>query len=153
MSNRTNLDITDLEILRTLSEDSSIPFVDIAEKIGVTDGTIHQRVRKLKRSGAIKRFTIELNNEIIGKGSLAYAVVIVDPGYLDIVSKQISKHSHIQEVHEVHTQGQLLIKIRASSDNEIRDIIVEKIRKIKGVANTELLPVYKVWKEQNTLLF
>jgi len=72
VSNRTNLDITDLEILRTLSEDSSIPFVDIAEKIGVADGTIHQRVRKLKRSGAIKRFTIELNNEIIGKAMLVY---------------------------------------------------------------------------------
>ena len=151
MSNNTNLDITDLELLRILTKDSSTPFVDIAKKIGVTDGTIHQRVRKLKKSGAIKRFTIELNNEIIGKGSLAYAVVMVDPGYLEIVSEQISKYSPILEVHEVHTQGQLLIKIRASSDNEIRNIIVEKIRRIKGVANTELLPVYKVWKEQNTL--
>ncbi|MGB6681244.1 MAG: Lrp/AsnC family transcriptional regulator [Candidatus Bathyarchaeia archaeon] len=152
MSNQTKLDVTDLEILRILSEDSSKPFVDIAKKIGVTDGTIHQRVRKLKKSGAIKRFTVELNNEIIGKGSLAYAIIIVDPGYIEIVSEQISKYSHIIEVHEVHTQGQLLIKLRASSDNEIRDIIVGKIRKIKGVANTEVLPVYKIWKEQNTLL-
>ncbi|OGD52968.1 hypothetical protein A3K80_03375, partial [Candidatus Bathyarchaeota archaeon RBG_13_38_9] len=107
---QTNLDMIDRDIIQILQEDASTPFVEVAKKIGVTDGTIHQRVKKLKKSGVIKRFTIQLNSEMLGNNSLSYAMVAVEPGYLEDVSKRISKHSHIQEIQEVHTQGQLLIK-------------------------------------------
>jgi Lrp/AsnC family transcriptional regulator for asnA, asnC and gidA len=93
---QTNLDNIDLDIIQILQEDSSTPFVAVAEKIGVTDGTIHQRVRKLKKSGVIKRFTIQLNNEMLGNDSLSYAMVAVEPGYLEDVSKRISKNLHIR---------------------------------------------------------
>jgi Lrp/AsnC family transcriptional regulator for asnA, asnC and gidA len=119
--------------------------------MGVTDGTIHQRVRKLKKTGAIKRFTIDLNEEIMGNSSLAYVLVTVKPGYIERVSKEIIKNPQVLEVHEVHTRGDLLTKIRASSDDEIRDFIVNKLRTIEGIANSELIPVYKVWKEEANL--
>jgi Lrp/AsnC family transcriptional regulator for asnA, asnC and gidA len=149
---QTNLDKIDQDIIRILQQDSSTPFVDVAEKIGVTDGTIHQRVRKLKKSGVIKRFTVELNNEKLGNESLTYATITIEPGYIENVSKEMGKHPQIQEIHEVHTQGQLLIKLRASSPEETRNIIVEELRKIEGITNTELIPVYKTWKEQNNSL-
>ena len=147
-----NLDKIDHDIISILQEDSSTPFVDVAEKIGVTDGTIHQRIRKLKKSGVIKRFTIKLNSEMLGNDSLSYALVAVEPGYLEDVSKKIGRNPHIQEIHEVHIQGQLLIKIRASSTEEIRNIIVQELRKITGIKDTELFPVYKTWKEENNLI-
>jgi len=150
---KVSLDNKDIELLGILKKDSSTPFVEIAESIGVTDGTIHHLKRKLKKSGIIKRFTIQLNQEKVGHRSLAYVLITVNPGHIDSVSKEIINISNILETHEIHTQGQLLIKIRASSDNEIRNIIVEKIRKIKGVANSELIPVYKVWKEETNLPF
>ena len=150
---RKNLDQVDRDIIHILQTDSSTPFVDVAEKIGVTDGTIHQRVKKLKKSGLIKRFTLELNNDLLGDNALAYALVAVEPGYLENVSKEIIKNPHIQEIHEVHTQGQLLIKIRASSHEQVRNIIVDELRKIKGITNTELIPVYKIWKEEKNLIF
>jgi Lrp/AsnC family transcriptional regulator for asnA, asnC and gidA len=146
------MDKIDHNIIQILQKDSSTPFVNVAEKIGVTDGTIHQRIKKLKKSGVIKRFTIELNSEKLGNSSLTYAMITIEPGYLDDVSQKISKHPNIQEIHEVHTRGQLLIKIRASSSEEIRNIIVEELRKIEGIKDTELFPVYKIWKEENKLI-
>jgi Lrp/AsnC family transcriptional regulator for asnA, asnC and gidA len=119
--------------------------------MGVTDGTIHQRVRKLKKSGVIKRFTIDLNEEIMGNQSLVYVIVTVNPGSIERVSKEMIKNPEILEIYEVHTRGDLLTKIRASSDDEIRDIIVNKLRSIKGVVDSELIPVYKVWKEETNL--
>ena len=148
----TNIDKIDQDIILILQKDSSTPFVNIAEKIGVTDGTIHQRIRKLKKSGIIKQFTIELNSEKLGNSFLTYAMITIEPGYLDDVSQKISIHPNIQEIHEIHTQGQLLIKIRASSYEEIRNIIVEELRKIDGIKDTKLFPVYKIWKEENKLI-
>lgn len=146
-----NLDETDIEILRILQQDSSKPFVEIADELDVTDGTIHQRVKKLKKSGIIKRFTIELDHEVLGSGSLGYVFVTANPGHLEPISKRISELQDVQEVYEVHTHAELLVKIRAPSQEDIRNIMVNNIRKIEGVANTELIPVYKSWKEENNL--
>ena len=143
------LDNMDLEILNLLQEDSSTPFVEIAEKMGVTDGTIHQRIKKLKKAGVIKRFTVQLDQELIRGDSLVYLLVTVNPGYLESVSKEVSTYRNVLEVHEVHTQGDLLIKVRASSQEEVRDIVVNQIRKIEGVVTSNIFPVYKVWKEEN----
>ncbi len=74
-------------------------------------------------------------------------MLTVNPGYLESVSKAIIKIPNVLEVHEVHTQGDLLIKIRAPSHEEVRNIVVNKIRKIEGVGDSDLFPVYKVWKE------
>ncbi len=145
------LDKIDAEILRLLEEDSLRSFVEIAEKIGVTDGTIHQRIRKLKNRGVIERFTIKLNYKRIGANSLAYLFMNVDPGFINSVSAEVSKIPDIMEVHEIHAHGDLLIKIRASSQEEIRNIIVDKIRKIEGVVNIDLFLVYKIWKEESNI--
>jgi len=108
-----NLDETDIEILRMLQQDSSKPFVEIADELDVTDGTIHQRVKKLKKSGIIKRFTIELDHEILGSGSLGYVFVTANPGHLETISKQISELQDVQEVYEVHPPLFYLIPILA----------------------------------------
>jgi Lrp/AsnC family transcriptional regulator for asnA, asnC and gidA len=151
MPKKVKLDKKDIELLCILKKDSSTPFVEMAESLGVTDGTIHQRVRKLKKTGVIKRFTIDLNEEIMGNSSLAYVLVTVNPGSIERVSKEMIKNPEVLEVYEVHTRGDLLTKIRASSDDEIRDIIVKKLRTIDGVVDSELIPVYKVWKEEASL--
>ena len=143
------LDKVDREILAILQKDSSKPFVEIANELGVTDGTIHQRVKKLKKLGIIKKFTLELDDEAIGLGSLAYAFITVNPGFLVPISKELSTYPNILEVHETHTQSNIQIKIRAASQEEIRDIVVNKIRKIEGISNKEIIPVYKSWKEEN----
>lgn len=145
------LDKVDIEILRILQQDSSKPFVDIAEELSVTDGTIHQRVKKLKKSGIIKGFSIVVDHKKMGWDSLAYILITVNPGSLELILKVLVKIHNVLEVYEVHTQGDLLIKLRARSQEEIRNIIVDKIRKIEGVTNTEVLTVYKGWKEDSNL--
>jgi Lrp/AsnC family transcriptional regulator for asnA, asnC and gidA len=145
------LDKVDIEILRILQQDSSKPFVNIAEELSVTDGTIHQRVKKLKKSGIIKGFSIVIDHKKMGWDSLAYVLITANPGSLESILKVLVKIHNVLEVYEVHTQGDLLIKLRARSQEEIRDIIVDKIRKIEGVRNTEVLTVYKGWKEDSSL--
>jgi len=146
-----NFDKTDAEILKILQKDSSKSFVDIAKELRVTDGTIHQRIKKLKRMGVIKRFTVELDHNILGESSIAFILINIQPGYIESISKTISDFENIMEVYEVHTRGDLLVKIRASSPEGLRNIVINKIRAIEGIVSTELIPVFKRWKEEKNL--
>jgi len=92
------LDKIDIEILHILQQNSSKPFVDIADKLGVTDGTIHQRVKKLKKMEIIKKFTVKLDQEALGGGSIAFVLVTVTPGCIEPISKKISELQNVLEV-------------------------------------------------------
>ena len=48
--NYDQLDDVNLKILDILSRDSSTPFVEIAKQIGISDATVHIRVRRLTGS-------------------------------------------------------------------------------------------------------
>jgi Lrp/AsnC family transcriptional regulator, regulator for asnA, asnC and gidA len=52
------LDDVNLHIIDILSKDSSTPFVEMAKQIGISDATVHLRVRRLIAAGIITKFTI-----------------------------------------------------------------------------------------------
>ncbi|MBI4019579.1 MAG: Lrp/AsnC family transcriptional regulator [Candidatus Aenigmarchaeota archaeon] len=53
------MDETDFSILGMLEKNSRESFVTIAKSLGITEGTVRNRVAALIRTGKIKRFTVE----------------------------------------------------------------------------------------------
>ena len=60
------MDNLDLDILSILKKNSRKKYVDIAESVGLTEGAVRRRVKRLKEEGKIKRFTIETTTEFEG---------------------------------------------------------------------------------------
>ena len=61
-SNSGLLDEVGLRIIDMLDKDASMSFVEIAKQIGVSDATVHIRVKRLLEAGIINRFTLYLDN-------------------------------------------------------------------------------------------
>lgn len=142
------LDDTNLKIIEILSRDSSTAFVEIAKELGVSDATVHIRVRRLITAGIISRFTLLVDNNRLGYDHLAFMGINVEPGFADVVVNDLSKIDEVLEVHEMHGRFDLLLKIRAKNLEEMRDIVENKIRKLSHVLETELMTVLKTEKEE-----
>ena len=54
---KTGIDEVDLNILSSLQENSRTPFTRIAEKLGVSDATIHLWVKKMEDMGLMRSGT------------------------------------------------------------------------------------------------
>jgi Lrp/AsnC family transcriptional regulator, regulator for asnA, asnC and gidA len=83
--NEDVLDEINLKIIDILSGDSSTRFVEIARKIGISDATVHMRVRRLIATRIIRKFTISVNNCGIGYHHLAFMGINVEPGFVEEV--------------------------------------------------------------------
>jgi Lrp/AsnC family transcriptional regulator, regulator for asnA, asnC and gidA len=142
------LDDIDLQIIDILSKDSSTAFVEIAKQIGISDATVHLRVRKLVDEGIIRRFTLSLNNDLLGYDHLVFAGINIKSGFADQVTEELSKIEEILEIHEMHNTFDLFLKIRAKDLNDIREIIENKIRRLPHILETELMTVLKSSKEE-----
>jgi len=130
-----------------LAKDSSTPFIEVARRIGISDATVHLRVRRLLAAGIITRFTISVDNNLLGYDHIAFVGINIKPGSADQTTEGLSNLEEVLEIHEMHNSFDLFVKIRAKDLNHMRDIIENKIALIPNILETELMTVLKTKKE------
>jgi Lrp/AsnC family transcriptional regulator for asnA, asnC and gidA len=120
------LDEIDRDILRTLQGNARTSYREIQDKLGISIGTIHNRISKLKKNGVIEGYTLRLNNEKLGY-KLAFLIRINCDG--KFTEEILNDLSQIPEVCSIfHTTGEqsaaLICRFRESDDVHkfIRDL-------------------------------
>src|SRR5919198_2150707 len=154
MNNNTNhivLDDINLRIIDILSKDSSTTFVEIAKQIGISDATVHLRVRRLIAAGIITKFTISVDNNLLGYDHLAFMGINIKLGFADQITEGLPSLEEILEIHEMHNRFDLFLKIRAKDLNHMRDIIENKIRMLPNIVETQSMTALKTKKEEQTV--
>ena len=147
----SQIDEVNLKIINILKNDSSTPFVDIAKRIGVSDATVHQRIRRMIAAGIINKFTISVDNDLLGYDHMAFMGINISPGSADQIISDLLRIKEVLEMHELHGKFDLLLKIRAKNLIQMRDIVENKICKIPHILESELMTVPKTEKEEQTV--
>jgi Lrp/AsnC family transcriptional regulator for asnA, asnC and gidA len=145
------LDEVNLRILDILGRDASCPFVEIAKELEISDATVHIRVRRLLAAGILRKFTIATDNVLLGYDHLAFIGININEGSADEVIASLSQFDEILELHEIYGQFDLLLKIRAKSLEEMREIVANKIGKVPQITEAELMTVLKTIKEEQMI--
>jgi Lrp/AsnC family transcriptional regulator for asnA, asnC and gidA len=125
--------------------------VEIAKKLGISDATVHLRIKHLLAVGIINKFTISVDNNRLGYTHVAFIGVNVVPGYTAEVTKYLTGLNEILELHEMLSRFDLLLKLRTRSLNELRDIVVNKVRKFPRIVDIELMTTLKTSKEEQII--
>lgn len=125
--------------------------MEIAKKLGISDATVHLRIKNLLAAGIINKFTISIDNNRLGYTHVAFIGVNVVPGYTAEVTKYLTGLNEILELHEMLSRFDLLLKLRARSLNELRDIVVNKVRKFPRIVEIELMTTLKTSKEEQII--
>lgn len=131
------LDAIDILIVDELTADARIPFVQLSQKLKVSNTLIHQRMRKLKEAGILKNATYRLDPWQLGYQTSAYtSIILTDSKMHRSVEEQLEKIPEIVECVNIAGRYALLVKIFAKDNRHLRDVIYEKIHPIDGVEGT-----------------
>jgi Lrp/AsnC family transcriptional regulator for asnA, asnC and gidA len=134
------IDNLDKKILSILSKNARIPFKDVAAECGVSRAAIHQRVQRLIDNGVILGSGFDINPKSLGYSTCTYVGLNLERGsmYKDVVKRLVN----IPEIVECHfTTGPytMLIKAYARDNEELMDLLNNKLQTIPGVVSTETL--------------
>ena len=135
--NENQLDPIDIRLLKELTFDARMPFIQLAQKLKVSNTLIHQRLKKLKDKGVIKNARYEIDPLALGFHTSAYTQIILSEAKRH--REMESKLAEIPEIVEcVNIAGRyaLMVRIFARDNRHLRDIIYEKIHAIDGVEGT-----------------
>jgi len=133
-----NIDGIDKKILRFLMEDARKPILEIARNIGISGAAIHQRLRKLEKSGLISGSKFVINPKVLGYSTMAYIGIYLDKAMSN--PRAVKALETIPEVLECHyTTGDwsILIKVLCKDNEHLMQVLNKKIQQIEGVSRTE----------------
>jgi DNA-binding Lrp family transcriptional regulator len=133
-------DEKDEEIISLLKKNSRMSNIEISKKIGMTEGAVRSRIKKLVDSGTISKFTIEVKAP-----SNNYAVVMVkaETGTKKMMNDILKLGIH-SDAYEISGEYDGCIILEASSINGI-DKKIDEIRKLKSVSDTRTFISFRRW--------
>ncbi len=123
---KEQLDSIDKEILRILQEDARKSYREIQDQLGISIGTIHNRISKLKEKSIIEGYTLKLNNIKLGYKLTFLIRIHVDGKHTEEILNEIREKPEVCSV--FHTTGEqsaaLICRFRESEDvhNFVREL-------------------------------
>lgn len=134
------IDKLDRKILGILSQNARIPFKDVAAECGVSRAAIHQRVQHLIENGVIIGSGFHVNPKSLGYTTCTYVGLNLERGsmYRDVVER-IATIPEVIECHFTTGSYTMLVKLFAKDNEQLMDLLNNKIQSIPGVVSTETL--------------
>ena len=133
------LDYLDRQILKLISQDARIPFLEVARACNVSGAAIHQRVQKLTSLGIIKGSQYIIDPEKIGYDTCAYiGLNLKNPENFDAVVEELKKIPEVVECHYTTGNYDMFIKIYAVNNHHLLNIIHDKLQPL-GLARSETI--------------
>jgi Lrp/AsnC family transcriptional regulator, regulator for asnA, asnC and gidA len=133
-----DIDELDEKILKLITKNARIPFLEVARACGVSGAAIHQRVQRLLNIGVITGSEFIVNPQKLGYNTCAYMGIYLEKTKYH--KQVVAAMRNIPEIVECHyTTGQyaIFIKIQTKTNKHLKKLIDEDLQEIEGIARTE----------------
>lgn len=142
------MDDADRELLKLLQQDAGMPYTALGKAVGLSAGAAHDRVRKLRERGVIRRTTIEIDPGALGRGVLAFVMVDANAWMGDPSTREaLAQIAEIEEAHIVAGAASVLVKVRTASTEELQQAL-RRIFGVDGVTGTDAIVVLETFFER-----
>ena len=143
------LDDLDWNILRLLQSNAKQTYSKIGRQLNVAHSTVYERMRKMEKYGIIKKYTVTIDFEKIGKKHVtALMTVFTDPKESEEVAKRLSEMKEVIEVVTSLSEELLIIaKVVAENQEDLHTFIAQKVVPLPGVLRIRTSIATKKFKE------
>jgi len=142
----STIDDLDIKIIGILQENSRESYRDIATKLKVAEGTVYNRVNKLKEEGVIKRFMVDVDFSKVGYELTVLVGIIVEGGHLPEIEKRISRDGNVSAVYDVTGDYDAIVVAKFKTRDDL-DKFVKGLLAMPHVKRTYTMLVLNVLKE------
>ena len=154
MDKMTDLDPLDYKILEILVEDANLPYTEIGQRLDVSGGTVHVRMKKMESMGIVKGAQLLIDYSKIGWDITAFLGIYLDKSSLyEDVAKQLEAIPEVVNIHYTTGIYSIFAKIICRDTQHLREVLHDKIQRVTGIQRTETFISLEESLIRNTPLF
>jgi Lrp/AsnC family transcriptional regulator, leucine-responsive regulatory protein len=140
------VDHIDRALLAQLQQDATQSYAALGQAVGLSAGSAHERVRKLREGGVIRRTMAEVDPVAVGNAVLAY-VMVDSAAWMGNSANDFAALPEIQEAHIIAGSSSVLVKVRTTTNGQLQDVL-RRIYAIDGVSGTRATVVLETFFER-----
>lgn len=140
------LDRTEHEIIKLLQADGRMSFVDMAERIGVTEGTVRRKYYRLADQGIVK-IGATSDPFLIGFQTPSIIGLNVEPKKTREVAEKISQFRQVRQLLLTTGIFDIIVIGYFKSNKDLAHFVTEELAKIDGIVDTNTSVVLEIYKD------
>ena len=130
------MDETDHQLIALLRQDARLSVATLAARLGVSRGTVTNRIRKLEDTGVIVGYSVRLRPDVQRNEIKAWMSIAVEGNQTRSVIASLMGEPGVATLHDTNGRWDLLAELRAENLQDLVKVL-ERIRLLKGISNTE----------------
>jgi len=144
------MDELDRTILHFLGKDGRTPYTEIAQKLGVSEGTVRNRVGKLIDENVLQIVGVA-DPLKLGYQISAVIGVSIQGGNIDEAGKEIATFSEVSNVLMVSGEFDLILQIYCRDSEHLSTFLNQDLRRVHGVSRTQTFMILKTFKATSNI--
>jgi Lrp/AsnC family leucine-responsive transcriptional regulator len=134
------LDSTDKEILMLLQKDATLTNKEMASTLHKSIATVHERVRKLKTQGFIKRIVAIVDRTKINKGLIAFSQVLLKNHTAETLyafEKDVAVFEEVMECYQMTGAFDFILRIATSDMDSYHHFLRNKLATLQNISTVQ----------------
>jgi DNA-binding Lrp family transcriptional regulator len=130
------MDTTDRRLLSLLRDNARMSVAAMAKSLGVSRGTVQNRLARLEADRTVLGYTVRLRNAADDERIRAFMTVAVEGNRTDEVLKALRGDPAVCALHTTNGRWDIVAELRTESLEAV-DKVLGRIRLIDGISSTE----------------
>jgi Lrp/AsnC family transcriptional regulator for asnA, asnC and gidA len=143
--NKLQIDDIDVNIIRQLQYDGRLPFTTIAAEVGLSEGTVRRRIKRLTDSGLLQIVAV-VEPQFLGWSAAGMIGVTVQAGQVEAVAEQLAQFPEISYLFMASGEFDLFAEVFCRDREHFVSFLNQKLQQVPGVERTQTFMILKMYK-------
>jgi DNA-binding Lrp family transcriptional regulator len=130
------MDDTDRQLVSLLRGNARLPVATLAKSLGVSRGTVQNRINRLMERGTIQGFTVRARPEAETPRIRAIMMIEVEGERSDQILKLLRGYPEITAAHTTNGRWDMVLELNTDT-LEAFDRVLHRVRQINGISASE----------------
>ncbi|SEH13912.1 transcriptional regulator, AsnC family [Sphingopyxis sp. YR583] len=144
------LDPVDRKILGLLAQNADRSFAELGELLNLSPPAVHERVKRMKRNGTIRRTVAMLDPDKVGRDLLAFVHLETSNWETTRQVLDMASLDAIEEIHTVAGDTAMILKVRTASTGALEEFL-SGLHQMDGFKRVKTFVVLGTYQERGTL--
>ncbi|MBV9255903.1 MAG: Lrp/AsnC family transcriptional regulator [Actinobacteria bacterium] len=131
------VDEVDRRLIDLLRDDARASVNDLATQANVSRANAYQRLARLRESGAIRRFTVDVDHRQLGDTITALVFVDIDQHAWREMGARLLELPGVDYVGFTTGTMDIVLIVRAPDMQHLRDVVLERLQSFPEVRSTQ----------------
>jgi len=148
------LDKTDKKLLYYLQNDSKMATKVIASKLDLSVTAVYERIKKLEKTGFIKKYVAVLDKDKIDRNFIVFCQIKLirhSHDYIQMFEKDVKDLDEVLECYNVSGEYDYILKVIVKNMKAYRNFINDKLTTLNYIGSTHSTFIISDVKQQSTV--